>query len=198
MEIVFKFKGERHYVHGTDIYSAVEKFLNSEFDSTKIGLLDLAFHKQASKNLILESSEQLPKHLDQNICVSVKFNYEKKVHYLFLKESNNQVVNRYDFLDSDITSKGIYDKDGNCAQIKILANFSLIENIVILNKGLHENIFPENNKKWLFARLVLDNFNTELKAKTLKLRLKRNFQFKLTKTEILLDDIRLGDIYFAT
>ena len=47
----FKFKGERNYIHGTDIYTKIIQHLSEGY---KPGNIDLSFHKVVKNNLTAE------------------------------------------------------------------------------------------------------------------------------------------------
>jgi len=73
--------------------------------------------------------------------------------------------------------------------------FSFIETLVSMNKYLHQQLFSDAVGKWIFTRIDLDQ---EYDAQSgLALLLKHNLNYRLTKSEILLDGKRLGDIYFS-
>ncbi|WP_150048056.1 MULTISPECIES: hypothetical protein [Methylomonas] len=73
--------------------------------------------------------------------------------------------------------------------------FSFIETLVSMNKYLHQQLFPDAVGKWIFTRIDLDQESDAQSG--LALLLKHNLNYRLTKSEILLDGKRLGDIYFS-
>jgi len=66
----FCFKGNRTYVHGTDIYNAMFDYLQSI--KSEVSMIDLSFHGIAKKNI--EISKEKPE--DEGL---LKFAYKYKV-----------------------------------------------------------------------------------------------------------------------
>jgi len=66
-----------------------------------------------------------------------------------------------------------------------------------MNKALVEQLYSEVEGKWYFTRLQLGNNISMSDVSSLKLDLKSNFQFKLTKSAIIVNDIEVGFIYFS-
>lgn len=48
--LYFAFKGDRNYVHGTDIYTAILKQTNSKYDGKILGSIRLSIHAMANKD----------------------------------------------------------------------------------------------------------------------------------------------------
>jgi len=180
MELCFKAK--RDYLHGSDIYDYLVK--NIAQNSQKI---ELSFHKVAKK--ALKITDKKPNNLDDIYFV---FKYDNNTIYGI---SSNQDVNcRYEFDEQKIYNSSII-KDKKISLID-KTNFSFIENTIILNKKLLENLYKQEDGKWFFSKLqlykkIVDNY------KELDIVLISDFNLKLFKSEIFLDKISVGYIYFS-
>ncbi|AFJ43282.1 hypothetical protein [Francisella orientalis] len=185
----FCFKGSRDYIHGTDIFNELKNCFNDSLNYENT-MLDLSFHGIAKKKLdIVEDNATDAK-------VVVKFydtNDDKKTYYLV--ENKDDIVCRYDYAENKIVELSKIDLDLGKINLNKDTSYSLIENIVALNKSLLENMFKEAFGKWYFTRLQLKKI--PLNYYLIRLEFKSNFNFKLTKTEIFLDNESLGFIYFS-
>jgi len=188
----FCFKGSRSYIHGTDVYNAMLDLLkNKEMQQTNF---DLSFHGIAKTNI--EISQNKPENED---LLKFAFKYldkdnNKKVLYGI--ENNISVECRYEYPEEDICNLSKLNLDKKEVILAENSSYSFIENTVALNKYLLENIFPDVDGKWYFTRLQVKEFISEDNY-PIKLVLKANFNFKLTKTEIFIGDKSVGFIYFS-
>jgi len=186
----FCFKGNRTYVHGTDIFNKVTELLKNDIKDEKI---DLSFHGIASTNLNLVPEK--PKN-EKLLKFAIKFidkNENKNVLYGI--ENSKSIECKYEFEEEDICKLSNLDLQNQKVTLDNTSSYSFVENSVALNKYLLKSLFPYANGKWYFTRFQLNEIPESLYP--LKLELKANFNFKLTKTEILIDNKSVGFIYFS-
>ena len=186
-DIKFKFKGSRTYIHGTDIYNFLIKF----FDDN-ISKIDLSFHSISNKNITLLSSISDNDELNF-VFKYVDSNLEQKVIYAV--ENNSLIEEQYDYNEDLIYENSQLYLDEEKVSLSKNTGFTFIENIVAMNKYLLENLF-EKDGKWYFTRLQLNKPILDLEGK-IEIKLKSNFNFKLTKSEIYADEKVVGYIYFS-
>jgi hypothetical protein len=187
----FSFKGTRNYVHGTDIYNKMIDLLKDDLLNKNF---DLSFHGIAKNNINLSEIKPDDESLLKFVCKYTNNDLGKKV--LFATEDNTTIISRYDYPEDDICRLSELNIERQEVLLNSNSSFSFIENSVALNKYLLETLFPNVNGKWYFTRLQLRNIPTN-KFYPLKLLLKANFNFKLTKTEIFISDKSVGYIYFS-
>ena len=190
-DLEFCFKGNRTYVHGTDIYNKIVEILNNDMKDTKI---DLSFHGVAKKNILLSNKKPEDENLIKFVCKYTGENNERKI--LYGMERNHNITCQYTYPEEEICQLSDLDLENKEINLNKDTSYSFIENSVALNKYLLENLFPDVNGKWYFTRLQLLDVTTK-KTYPLKLVLKANFNFKLTKTEIFISDKSMGYIYFS-
>ena len=190
-DLEFCFKGNRTYVHGTDIYNKIVEILNNDMKDTKI---DLSFHGVAKKNILLSNKKPEDENLIKFVCKYTGENNERKI--LYGMERNHNITCQYTYPEEEICQLSDLDLENKEINLNKDTSYSFIENSVALNKYLLENLFPDVNGKWYFTRLQLLDAPTN-KIYPLKLVLKANFNFKLTKTEIFISDKSMGYIYFS-
>lgn len=186
----FCFKGNRDYVHGTDIFNNLIKKLKTEIINSK---LDLSFHGIAKTNIHL--SYKKPDNEEQLKFVLKYTNTENDKIILYGVENGVPIKCRYEYEEEKINKASNINLENKEVILKHDTSFDFIENVVAMNKSLLEKIFGKLDGKWFFTRLQLNELSGY--NYPLRLELKANFNFKLTKTEIFLNDKSIGFIYFS-
>lgn len=187
----FCFKGSRTYVHGTDIFNQVIEILKNDFTNENI---DLSFHGIARTNIDLVSEKP-----DNEELVKFAFKYSRadgSRNILYAVENGIKIDCRYEYPEENICELSIVDIENQTVTLEQNSSYSFVENSVALNKYLLENIFPDAGGKWYFTRFQLKEIPNK-NFYPLKLMLKANFNFKLTKTEIFIDNNSVGYVYFS-
>jgi len=190
-DLEFCFKGDRTYVHGTDIYNKTLEIFSNDMKDEKF---DLSFHGVVKKNILLSNIRPEDEDLIKFVCKYNGENDERKIFYGIERDLN--IDCRYAYPENDICQLSDLDFETKAVNLHKDTSYSFVENCVALNKYLLENLFPDVDGKWYFTRLQLSK--TQLKnAYPLKLSFKANFNFKLLKTEIFVADQFVGYIYFS-
>ena len=187
----FCFKGTRTYVHGTDIFTKITEILDDEMKKEKF---DLSFHGVAKTNIKISDKKPEDENLLKFACKYTNINNERKV--LYGSENGKEIECRYEYQEEDICKLSNFNLDNKEVLLNDTSSYSFVENSVALNKYLLEKLFPDVDRKWYFTRFQIQNIPIG-KAYPLKLVLKANFNFKLTKTEIFIADKFVGYIYFS-
>lgn len=187
----FCFKESRNYVHGTDIFNKVIKLLENDMKNEKI---DLSIHGVAKTNMdlinIKPDNEDLLK-------FAFKFiNNDGNKDILYAVENNKKINCRYAYPEEDICNLSELFLNEEKVFLEKNTSYTFVENCVALNKYLLENLFPDAKGKWYFTRFQLNKIPTE-DVYPVRLELKANFNFKLTKTEIFIGDESMGYIFFS-
>lgn len=190
LNLGFCFKGSRTYVHGTDIFNKVTEILKDEMKNEK---QDLSFHGIATSDMDLLSEKPEDKNLLKFVFKYLDKNENRKV--LYGVENKKEITCRYEYPEEDICKLSTLDIEYEKITLNENSSYSFVENTVAINKYLLENLFPEVDGKWYFTRFQLDTIPETIYP--LRLELKANFNFKLTKTEIFIGDKSIGFIYFS-
>lgn len=186
----FCFKGSRTYVHGTDIFNKVTDLLKNEIKNEKI---DLSFHGIAKTNidLLVKKPEN-----DELLKFAIKFTDNSgNKNVLYAVENGVGIECRYVYPEEDICKLSNLELENQKVILNKDSSYTFVENSVALNKYLLENLFPKANGKWYFTRFQLNKIPENIYP--LRLELKGNFNFKLTKTEIIIGEESVGFIYFS-
>lgn len=194
----FKYKGSRTYLHGTDIFNEANKLLREEHSLETINYFDMLIPKIVKNNLDIEiyKNKKVKKNIDA--AVSITFKYHKDSYVCLLKQTNRIVESRNEYPEHDIIKKSKLNTDDKTIRLTNDSGFSNIENIVAMNKALLQAIYPTFKGKWLFTRLQLRSYNHSTKFRNIKLIFLNNFNFKLTKSQIICDTKEIGFVYFSS
>lgn len=188
IDLKFCFKAKRQYVHGTDIFEKLTAYHGNDIKN-----IDIAFHGITINNMTFTTEKPKAK------VVKVTFRclqYETKVK-LFGIENDSSVDCHYEYLEEDIVENSRVNVREESILLKVPTKYSFIEHIVAMNKALVETLYSDVNGKWYFTRLQLKENIVMSDVTSLKLILKSNFQFKLTKSAIIVNNTDVGFIYFS-
>ena len=183
-----KFKGDRNYLHGTDIFTSLLDITGS------IKNVSIRFHKKVSKNLIVHfiDLESLEKFRSLNeICVLMSYQKSDGMKIAVATEGAENITERREYIEENVVvNSEIY---GN----KITQNQSyfgnLIERIVALNKKLLNHLY--GNKSWFFTQLDIDEYYPN----TVKLSIEfdRSIGGLMYKTILYVNEKKVGSIIFS-
>jgi len=188
IDLDFCFKGSRKYVHGTDIFTKL-----IEFHSNDVKNIDIAFHGITINNMTFHSEK--PDVKDIKVIFRCLDNDDKIK--LFGIENSSKVDCRYEYFEERIVENSIVDIPKESIVLNTPTEYLFIEHIVAMNKSLVESLYSDINGKWYFTRLQLKENIHMSDVVSLQLILKSNFQFKLTKSAIMVNDTEVGFIYFS-
>lgn len=184
----FCFKGSRQYVHGTDIFTKL-----AESYDYKVKNIDLSFHGITLNNMSFFSEQPEGK----EIKVTFKCLHDEDKIKLFGIENDTNIDCRYEYFEEKIVASATVDISTESIILNKPTEYSFIEHIVAMNKALVEKLYCDVNGKWYFTRLQLAENCMMKDISSLKLILKSNFQFKLTKSAIVVNEKEVGFIYFS-
>lgn len=190
----FKFKGDRNYVHGTDIYTHVLQHLSKEFTISNI---DLSFHKVVKNNLIAEliTLGSTSSH-KANPASIFKFGDPTETYIIRLFETNSGVTENYEYDEEDVIKASIFNEDEKSILLNSPSSYTNIEKVVALNKRLLQNLLTDPGK-WLFTKITVDKDLNRQQPEIITLKLVKNIGSKITKSLILFDGEEQGYIYFS-
>ncbi|MBV1916146.1 MAG: hypothetical protein KUG72_12220 [Pseudomonadales bacterium] len=182
----FCFKGNRSYIHGTDIMNALLDYFEGK-DVTKI---DVKFHGVSSCNLKLIAGNELP---NAKVNVSLFVDNEEKLFQMV--ENGKEIDCHYEYDEGSLISQCQLDLDNQQIHQSGVTGYSFYENFVAMNKHLLQSLYPEKQGKWYFTRIEQAKQINDDALITVKLT--KNFNFRLTKSDILLKGEKLGSVYFT-
>lgn len=191
--IEFQFKGARGYIHGTDMFNAmISAGPSSDVSNIRFSVHDFV-RTPLCRLYLTDSKEEL--NGINGICARCQFDAEGATHWLALTQDSGDSASggRYAYDEERIVSACRID--GESIVLLQQSPFTFIETIVAMNKHMHEQLFPEVDGKWIFTRIDLASRCDE--RGNLALHFRHNMNYRLTKSDILVNGIKAGDIYFS-
>ena len=186
-EFSFCFKGSRTYVQGPDIVSALLK----SFEGRNLKDLDLKFNGITSSNLILlDGNDQ-----EEGVKVNIRVTLDGEAKVMQLVESDEEIDCRYEYDEDEIIKHAELDLSTQQIQLTKATGYTLCENFVALNKSLLQTLYPDAKGKWYFTRLEQKRLVDD--DALIRVKLIKNFNFRLTKSDIFVGDEVVGSVYFS-
>lgn len=191
-EMELRFKGDRNYLHGTDIMDEALGWLLEQRSEVKD--IDFAFHRLATHqlNLILGS---VAKGTEAVAVCNYVCNGMRESAYLV--ETGRIVVDRYAFPEKEIVDPMEINVAERRGVLYGETSYRDIEVWVAMTKALHLKALPHLRGKWLFVRGRFPQYVCRSRAKKRELVIAASFNDKLTRTEAWGDDTKVGEIYFS-
>jgi hypothetical protein len=182
------FKGERKYLHGTDIFNTLLEG-NDSFQK-----INMQFHKSCRNKLIAKSvsvSEFNEMREKGEICVLFTCILLNKKLLIVLLETEEEVIDRTPYDESKITGGSVIKGSIITQNKPVEGNF--IERVVALNKALLTHYTGENN--WFFSKIDLAKFPSSYN--NLSLEVVRELGGRIYQSILKSDNNKLGTVYFS-
>lgn len=192
-EFEFQFKGARSYIHGTDMFNAmVSSYPGAGLSNIRFTVHDFV-HTPVCLLYLADSMDEL--NTVRDIRARCQFEVNGEMRWLALTQGAGDATSgvRYGYDEEQIISLCRMVQDG--IVLAQQSSYSFIENIVAMNKHMHQQLFPDAVGKWIFTRIDLAAF-CDAREK-LALQFRHNMNFRLTKSDILVNGSKVGDIYFS-
>lgn len=192
----FGFKGNRNYVHGSDIYPAALHIARELWGRYPDEVM-CAFHKPLKSQGIfrLRSGEKEPS--SEDIYARFIFSLGESKHELVLNATNQliKVARPYDEEEvlrfSEMSARSI--------RMIVRSDYSYIEQIIAMTKKLHHVVYTDVHDKWLFTKLhIKDRIAPEDYCESaLEIRAERKVQNILSQCSIFVNDWPVGHIFYS-
>ncbi|MCC4260208.1 MULTISPECIES: hypothetical protein [Halopseudomonas] len=189
--LVLKFKGERAYLHGTDIYQA----LSSVAEKQGCGHVKrVVFRRAAIRQL--DVVDQAP--VDPAVVVAQAdiggFESCSASRKLWLIERDDEVSERYGYPEDQVVAGSVVSEQKKSITKHRNKEFLLIEEVVAMHKKLCNALFGSGN--WLFSQLdVADRLVDG--AEEILLVNKSCLSGRLVVSEVFLDQEKVATIRFV-
>lgn len=186
-----EFKGERKYIQGPDIFNKTLEWLTSQNPDIKD--IDFAFHRLASRQL--KATNTLSDGVEP--AAACAYTADGVRQRLYLVETDQPVVGRYPYPEDDVVSTMQLDLSARRCTLHGESAYSDIEVWVAMTKALHYKVFPQLQGKWLFVRGRFPSYIRKSAGNERTLNIIASFNDKLTRSEAMLDGVKVGEIYFS-
>lgn len=172
----FKFKADRTYLHGTDVFNKVSAEL-------KESIQDISFRNTTDKQCYLSSER------GDNVVAIIKTVSQS----IYLVESNEHIKGRYDFDEDGLVTDSIIN--GNRISMSLNEQYTFIENIVALTKKLNNVLDRPRSGKWLFGQYK-SKYNCSDFTGMLEIESSKRIKSKFSENLIYLDGKLKAKIMF--
>jgi len=189
--VEFKYKGSRSYIHGTDMFNMIL----SGYRAGELHAIRFTVHGFTLKNKCNLFESLVKSDIDElkEAKLRCQYDYNGETHYLALIEDQKLSEERYEYDEGSIVN--LTENKGDVLSFLKKSPFSFIETVVAMNKHHLQVLFPDAPGKWAFTRIDM-NYNCDNRS-GISLVFKHNMNFRLTKSDILVDGEKVGDIYFS-
>lgn len=197
VKLALEFKGERDYVQGPDIYNGMNLALIRDFDMGDIRDLNFSIHQFTGSNLLLSLLKRDEEPTNRKPIARLTFWNESRAWKLIATNDDTVVSARKSYSEEPVQRAAIFNRDRSELRIEEQLGYSDIELWVSQNKILLQLMFPDKEGKWLFVKGEFDRFTGKSAYGYSELRLLHNFNFRLTKSEVVVDGVSRGFVYFS-
>lgn len=197
MDLTLAYKGDRKYLHGTDIYNTVTRIIQEKNQGVDFTAIKLAFHKIIKNQcqFIFGDHAALMGALPENITFELEM-VSPSAHIAgWFIETDNEVTCRVPYPEDEITKKCTLTEKR--IAIDLETGYTPVEVLVAMTKDLHLNIYPVKSGKWYFAKLELKRLLQPMDACQLRVEGDQNLFNRLTRSRVYSGTDMLGHIYFS-
>lgn len=146
MLLALKFKGERDYVHASDVFNLLEGF----FSVMGGEVMTLSFTRFTRQKLVVFFE---PPSAGGFVAKGAFSDSKGQSRSFWLVESDFSVEERYAFEEARITQRSVLQED--VVELQGMEHYSLIEHVIALTKYLNYSLSPDVDGKWVFGQLKL-------------------------------------------
>lgn len=192
-KLELSFKGERDYIQGTNLYTAVTEAVKDIFVQDRPWINYIAFRQFARSGCTIAlggeplASFPLVGHF---ACQKSEGKIKGQIYETF-----ELIEKRLPFNEEQMIKTAVIEEKSIMQSKR--AGFLAIEEVVFLTKHLHNSLLPPKQGKWFFAQIDLmapfSNDDTALYA----IHLKQNIANRMTISEIEENGHILGKINFS-
>lgn len=193
----FCYKGERMYVHGSDIYNHINEYVVTDLNLTEIEKIDVSFHQIATRSLKLVVYRGDSPQKTESTTGTFRFWSGDEQYIILMCESEQEIDCRYHYPEHEIVVQSKIDIDTMQIQLDSETPYTDIEVYIAMNKGLLQALYPDVDGKWYLARYQTKLYKAQSSYQRITVTLQQNLNFKLTKSQVAIDGKPVGAIYFS-
>lgn len=144
-----KYKGERTYLHGSDIYNAVDQIVRMNDDECYVS--HIAFRQFARRDCVLSWTAPGDR---KNLIAKGGISHSGIDKPFWIIESDRPANGRYDFDEASLVAPAIREHEE--IFLKKRSIYTPIEEIIALTKRLNYELMPDIDGQWLFGQLDMN------------------------------------------
>lgn len=195
-KIPFRYKGNRNYVHGPDIFDAMLETVHDYFNNYPNEIRG-SFHRFLRNDGMISIYDINQSIKDKIIYAIFSIIINEDNYKVAITASKNLVSSSYDYDENKVLDTIEYHDDE--ARMILKSSYTYMEQIVAITKKLHLTFYPLDNKSWLITKIhLIDAIDPAIfPGHMLSIKAEKHFHYRLTQNSIFLDDKFLGSIWFS-
>lgn len=199
-DLDFQFKGNRNYVHGTDMLNTITDVLSQRLPMPMKNM-DIQIHRMTSSNLTLDLTQDRTAiaPTPENVA-TLSLTAGDVLWYGRLRERDARPVGRYPYDEDSLAAVCEFaasDTGRPSIVLRSPAPFTPIETFVAMTKALHLRALPDASGKWVFCRWVSARWPLALPAEDITVTLTQALGVRLTQSKISVGGELAGTVYFS-
>lgn len=189
----FHLKGDRHYVHGTDMFDFFLEILDGYIND--ITDIDICFNRVILNHhcTFLLSNDECEVRSISPFCKGKFVFKERSFYFGFTEGPKGESAVIVDYDENRITEQCTVNSGS--ATLIPRRKYTFIESLVALTKYYHNQCQPLEKKKWMFSRILLTR--VPLAFNEISIKLQSAIAHRLTRSQILIDGEKAGEIFFS-
>ena len=193
----FAFKGNRNYVHGSDIYLEALRIVYELWDGYPDKVM-CTFNKPLKQQGIFRLQAGVKGASAEDIYAHFVFRLGESKHELVLNATNEPISATRPYNEEDVLR--LSEMSAKSIRMLVRSDYTYIEQIIAMNKRLHHVVYADVHDKWLFTKLHIKDYIApkEYCESALEIRAERKIQNILSQSSIIVNDSPIGHIFFST
>lgn len=193
--LYFRRKLPRDYVHGTDVFNAVQE-LTWERTGDSEGRLDIGFHLQARHQCVAHIMEGRAQKAPKMACSTFRFRSRTVELYGWLIEDDRPLDEEMTYNEGSFVQY-LPQEAPSVICYSGQSGFSTAEVAVAATKELHIRHFPDAGRWMLSGYRAVQFWPMRVDEAKLQSRLVSTLHNRLTRTEIYFDEMLIGTLSFS-
>jgi hypothetical protein len=190
IKLSLSFKGDRKYIHGTDVISGFISQIN-DFNNN----ISVQFHELLNSSVVLVETSYVElsnfkKANNISGLITYKNKHDAEMVFALLQNKSKDICERHEYNEIAVTDGFIIDGDKISQNCKKCGPF--IERVVFLYKVLLNKLFP--GFSWVFVKLDASCYYEN--ALNISIGLTSVIGDRMFKAEILVDNLFAGSLVF--
>lgn len=195
IDLEFSFRGNRNYVHGTDIYKKIMYNL-AILGYSEWQYFELNVSKIAKQNMTCFLTDKKQK-IDGEVANFKLLKDQKYIYGSLIENSNKKISSRYPFDENDIYKHCIIDYEQKFITYKNVQNdFTAIDVIILITKFYLENAV-DKSVKWFFRTIKCSKPIDAIKFQEISMK-EVMVKSIIVGFDIYMDDQLIGHGYAAS
>jgi hypothetical protein len=196
IDIPFRYKGKRNYVHGPDIYNSVLRAVR-DLLNVYPARINGSFHRLLRNNGICTIQKDIDQTNREGAYAIFSMKIKEEIFHASVYDAGTKISSSYSYDEKKVLEGVIVEDD----EIRMVAKkrCSYMEELVAMTKKLHLSLYPNAIGKWLVTKIMIEHVvdPNSYWGHVLAVKSERNFHNRLTQCSISLDAKRLGVINFS-